>query len=98
MACKKDGDHLRQGTIVGWNDGYCIVCGGFYLNLSGDTTVNPHTYYVLNYTQSLIPVINKLSVQYHKDNSPISVYVDGKPAADSLFGLPTLFVTNIKAK
>lgn len=98
MACKKDGDHLSQGTIVGWNDGYCVVCGGFYLNLSPDTTLNKHAFYVLNYSQSLSLVINKLSEQYHKNNSPISVYVDGKPASDSLFGLPTFFVTNIRAK
>jgi hypothetical protein len=94
----QDSERPSPATIVVWNDGYCVICDTLYLNLSKDTTVNKITCYVLNYTQSLIPVINKLSEQYHKDNSPISVYVDGMPVADSLFELPTLFVANFRPK
>jgi len=66
---------MDNAVIVGWNDGYCATCGGFYLNLSNDTARNSNTRYALNYSDNLIPIINQYSTRYHKDHAPIYVSV-----------------------
>lgn len=89
---------MNSGVIVGWNNGYCITCGGFYLNLSNDTARNAHTYYVLNYSQSLTPIVIRLNRQYNKNQAPIYVFVDWQPVTDSLYPDARLFVANIRTR
>lgn len=96
-GCKKSHDFKSPGVIVGWNEGYCVVCGGFYLNLSTDTTINAHTYYVLNYAPQSSSVINELYTGYHKNPRPLNVFVDWQNVSDSFFLHPALFITGIKA-
>jgi hypothetical protein len=77
-SCTKD-QSLSNGIIVGWNYGSCPQCGGFYLNLSNDTAINPNTYYVLNYSDNLNGIINQYSSDYNKDHNPIYVSVSWQP-------------------
>jgi hypothetical protein len=70
---------MDNGLIVGWNYGYCSTCGGFYLNLSDDSTINSDTYYVLNYSDALTPTILQYSKQYNKNHNPIKVLVSWDP-------------------
>jgi hypothetical protein len=97
-SCKKDHTWKSSGIIVGWNNGYCVTCGGFYLNLSNDTTRSSNTYYVLNYSPSLTRVITELYQQYNKNQQLIYVLVDWQPAADSLNGYRSVFVIGITTK
>ena len=75
FSYKKD-QLIDNGVIVGWSYGSCAICRGFYLNLSNDTVRNSNTFYVLNYPDSLIQIINQYSSDYSKNQTPIYVYVN----------------------
>jgi hypothetical protein len=77
-SCKKD-QPLSNGVIVGLNYGSCMTCGGFYINLSNDTAINLNTYYVLNYSDNLIGLINQYYIDFNKDQKPIYVSVSWQP-------------------
>jgi hypothetical protein len=77
-SCSKD-QSMSNGVIVGLNYGSCVTCGGFYLNLSNDTTINPNTYYVLNYSDNLNGIINQYYTNYNENHKPIYVSVNWQP-------------------
>ncbi|HLX92112.1 MAG TPA: hypothetical protein VKR32_10540 [Puia sp.] len=71
--------HSEAATIVGWNNGSCPFCGGFYLNLSADTTRNGNTCYVINYSESFNGTVDSLFDEYARTQRPISVLVSWQP-------------------
>jgi hypothetical protein len=64
---------MNNAVIVGWNNGFCATCGGFYLNFSNDTTRNANTYYALNYSDNLNDIVNQYSNEYNRNHMPIYV-------------------------
>ena len=78
VSCEKD-QSLSNGVIVGLNYGSCAQCGGFYLNLSNDTSINLNTYYVLNYSDNLNGIISQYSTDFNKNHTPIYVAVSWQP-------------------
>jgi hypothetical protein len=82
------------------NYGACPTCGGFYLNLSNDTTMNADTYYALNYSESVTATINQLDSEFNHDHEPIYVSVDWQSlhAQDSSLPLNWIHVTGIKKR
>lgn len=99
-GCAKTRPFMNQGVIVGWNYGACSTCGGFYLNLSNETTINANTYYVLNYSDNLTAAIDQYSVQYNKLHAPIYVDVDWQPASKTSPSAPSnwIRVTDIRTR
>lgn len=64
ISCKKEGlPPQTWGTdavIVGWNYGYCPVCGGFYLNFGNNTRMNDSaTYYIFHWDTAVNDFFNK---------------------------------------
>ena len=98
--CNKSQQFTNLGVIVGWNYGSCMMCGGFYLNRSNDTTMNSKTYYALNYSSSLNDVVEKLSAEYAKNLKPIYVYVEWQSLDSVVLGAPAnwVHVTYIKER
>src|ERR1700722_7403031 len=86
-TCRKSQLPGNAATIVGWNNGYCMTCGGFYFNASGDSTINAHTLYAINYAASVDNIVDSLHARYHHDQKPIYVYMVWRPV-DSLHGNP----------
>jgi hypothetical protein len=72
LSCKKN-ISLTAGQIVGWNSGFCPTCGGFYINITSDTTINSNTLYALNYTENLQGIIQQFYTAYNKNHIPIPV-------------------------
>ncbi len=99
-GCRKGHAFMSEAVIVGWNYGACATCGGFYLNISSDTSRDSTTYYVINYSVSLNAVISQYSLQYTKNRSPIYVFVDWQPARKTIPYAPVnwIYVTNIEAR
>jgi len=91
ISCKKE-QPLSNGIIVGLNYGACVTCGGFYLNLSNDTAINPSTYYVLDYPENLNGIINQYYADYNKNHKPIYVSVSWQPVPNETYWIQ---VTNI---
>lgn len=91
---------MNDGVIVGWNYGACVTCGGFYLNLSNDTTINANTYYVVNHADNLNSIIAQYFIQYNKDHLPIYVSVDWQLARMNNPNLPAnwIRVTDIRTR
>lgn len=85
---------------MGWNYGACATCGGFYLNLSPDTTISSSTYYVLDYPVALNGEIAGFFAQYNKNHLPIYVSVNWQLASLSDPGAPAnwIRVLDIKAR
>jgi hypothetical protein len=73
--CCKKSLPLPAGVIVGWNRGYCMTCGGFYINLSNDTTLNANTYYAINCSSSAQNEVDSLNTKYESSLKPIKVYI-----------------------
>jgi hypothetical protein len=78
LSCKKS-SNWTAGQIVGWNNGYCATCGGFYVNLSSDTTINTNTLYAINYANNLQGIVNQFYAEYNKNHMPIPVSFSSQP-------------------
>lgn len=66
ISCKKKvPSESLWGTpavIVGWNRGYCPICGGFYLNLGNNVRENDSTtYYIFHYNQEVSDFVEKFA-------------------------------------
>jgi hypothetical protein len=99
-GCRKRHEFRSEGVIVGWNDGACSTCGGFYVNISADTVKDSSSYYVLNYSDALTSVIVQYSTQYHQDRSPIYISFDWQPVSLNDPGAPSnwIRVTAIRSR
>jgi hypothetical protein len=91
-GCKKEHQLMNQGVIVGWNDGACVTCGGFYINTSNDTIRDSTSYYVLNWPDAVLSVINQYSAQYHKNHLPIYISFDSQPVSLNVPGAPANWI------
>jgi hypothetical protein len=91
-GCKKEHQSMNQGVIVGWNDGACVTCGGFYINTSNDTIRDSTSYYVLNWTDAVLSVINQYSAQYHRNHLPIYISFDSQPVSLNVPGAPANWI------
>jgi hypothetical protein len=89
---------MNQGVIAAWSAGSCQTCGGFYINLSNDTILSPHTYYILStYAPSLNATIQNLMSTAFKTHKAVYVSLNWY-AADSVAGQPSMYITNIKGR
>jgi hypothetical protein len=97
-GCSKKEKFMNQGVIAAWSEGACQTCGGFYVNLSNDTTITPHTYYIINtYPQSLNATIQNLMTTAFNTRKEVYISLDWY-AADSVAGQPSMYITNIKGR
>jgi hypothetical protein len=98
IECKKEEKFMNQGVIAAWSEGACQTCGGFYVNLSNDTTITPHTYYIIStYSPSLNGTIQSLMTTAFKTHKAVYVSLNWY-ATDSVAGQPSMYITNIKGK
>ena len=82
---KQSSDALKPAQIVGWNEGACATCGGFYVNFSNDTTINTNPYYVLNYPDALLVTVERYYTAYHEHRSPIAISLDSVSVQNGYF-------------
>ncbi|HTD97889.1 MAG TPA: hypothetical protein VK668_01315 [Mucilaginibacter sp.] len=79
-ACKKTGigPYKSQGTLTGYDLGYCPTCGGIKITIKGDTTLfyrTNKTLAQLGISESTKFPIN-VSLNWHKDASGYFIVVD----------------------
>jgi|GEM_PF-2033112 len=69
---KLDTSKLVKATLLGVDSRACAVCGGYYLNLSDDTTANINTLRAIRYPTNL----NTLTTP----KFPVKVYISYQSA------------------
>jgi len=91
VSCKKTKvePYQSEGTLIGYDNRMCPMCGGLEITIKNDTTKNPPPFYLIN---SPLPELDLGA----NPKFPIDVSLNWKHDTSSLGAYNYIIVTQIK--
>jgi hypothetical protein len=91
IGCKKNSPspYESQGTLIGYDNGMCEMCGGLEIVIKNNTPKNPPPYYKINSDLKQLGISDSTPF-------PINVSLDWKPDTLPLGAYNYIIITKIK--